>query len=552
MSIEQLIFNNVELLGYTHQNNFFGDKSFNYSITKNITLQGFVLDLQNTNGVKKIFNDTNQIKKLSQNFYQIIINNQNYGIGKIISLNFDAGNWVKTTRFNIEIEILQEVSLSNLGPAFTDINLTNKNFNLIKSFDESFSIEFDNQNKIIGGEHQIDIEYNANNKNANLINLAKRLALELLKTLPTDLSEGNYLVRDPGTFKVLYNETYDIINGKCGFNKKFNYGINNGKPFSIDRKISIDLNEEGIATAKEDCTIKAENNIPSLYDCAVQGLNEELPGSFNRCQNVFNFYKSNFDIDRNLNASILEKNIKINKFNGIIEYSIIFNNDKRSENQTYTWENTLTLDKDQNNIWNVSERGNINGIGKSSLIENIKYNNVEIAWNSIKNNIFSRIDNFWGTYAIEKASSALKIINTSVTRSPYQGTINYDYNYTDDPSLRNDLNDIKKLTVEISDDGRAGSLLPPIFKEFIIPNQNYTLIHNRNLKRQGSFSITLNAIVGIDNSNIFNGYSYFNQLKSIANSIYNGGNTDKYIESIDYNSNEIDQEITYSINFKYS
>lgn len=556
MSIETLVFNNVELLGYTHQNNFFGEKSFNYSATKTISLQGFVLDLQNTKGVEKIFNDVTEIKKLAQNFYQIVINNQNYGVGKITDLDFENGNWVKTIRFNATIEILSSVPLQDLGPDFDALVLNNKNLNLIKSFSESFSIDFDVNNKILGGQHSLEIEYNANNQNINVISFAQSLAQELLKTLPTQLSEANYTARPSNTFRFLNEESYDIINGKCGFNKNFSYALNNlNQPFSVKRNISIELNEEGIVSSIEECEIKAENNIPSLYECALIGFNQEITGVFARCQGIFNSYKNKFNISRNLNASPLEKNVKINKFDGIIGYTVVFDNDKRKENQKYTWENTLIIDRDANYIWTAREDGAIAGRGKSSfnVNENIKYQNAEEGWDFIKSNITTRLNSFWSQYAKNKASASLKILNNSITRSPYQGNITYNYTYTDDPTIRTDLGDIKKLSIEITDDGSAGSLLPPIFKEFIIINENYTLVQNRDLKRQGSFGISITADIALENQfKIFNGYEYFNQIKNIANSSYSGGDLDKYIESVDYTSNEIEQNVSYNINFKYS
>jgi hypothetical protein len=551
-----LIFNNVELLGYTHQNNFFGEKSFNYSITKTISLEGFVIDLQNTNGVKKIFNDANAIKKLAQDFHQIIINNQNYGVGKITALDFDSGNWVRTTKFKATIEILSEVPLQNLGPDIAGLILGDKKLNLIKNFRESFSIDFDVHNKILGGDHSIDIEYNADNKNVNVINFAQSLAKELLKTLPTNLSKADYTVRSSDNFRFLNNESYDIINGKCGFNKKFSYALNNiSQPFSVNRAIIVSVDQEGVATSEESCFIKAETNNPSLYQNALAGFNQEIQGVFSRCQNVFNFYKNKLNITRNLNITPIRKNVRINKFDGIIDFLIVFDNDKRKENQKYTWENTLTLDRDPNYIWSAKEDGSISGVGRSSSqsINNTKYNNSEEGWGIIRNNIQDRLTSFWNQYAKNKASNSLKVVSNSITRSPYQGKINYSYVYTDDPSIRTDLGEIKKLTIELTDDGRAGALLPPIFKEFILINQLYTLVQNRDLKRQGSFKISITADIALaGQSEIFNGYKYFNQIKNLANTAYAGSSIDKYIESVDYTSDEIEQSVVYNINFKYS
>ncbi len=72
-------------------------------------------------GLKRYLTMTVEITKLAKNFYNIVINNQNYGVGKLTLWVFDDGNWVKTTRFNAEIQILAEVPLQNLGPDFLKI-----------------------------------------------------------------------------------------------------------------------------------------------------------------------------------------------------------------------------------------------------------------------------------------------------------------------------------------------------------------------------------------------------------------------------------------------
>jgi hypothetical protein len=123
MSFETLVLNNIEVLGYNHQNNFFGEKSFHYSTTKTLSIRGYVLDLTNTVGVQDILTDTGKIKNIAQNFQKVIINGVNFGIGKFTSLSFDAGNWVRSTQFNADIEIYETASLQSLvSKEFTPSN----------------------------------------------------------------------------------------------------------------------------------------------------------------------------------------------------------------------------------------------------------------------------------------------------------------------------------------------------------------------------------------------------------------------------------------------
>lgn len=662
MSFEVLVLNNIEILGYNHQNNFFGEKSFHYSTTKTLSIRGYVLDLTNTVGVKDILTDTGQIKNIAQNFQNVIINGVNFGIGKFTSVSFDAGNWVRSTQFNADIEIYEMANLQNLvskefqalnyiisntsstnssllgekfyktdrfsfpstpvffsksgsyvlyfsisawivvtkndydafvGPGSppdrfsissasltppigtyngqgsfvgsitlsydslnpTDLNLSNKRFDLIKSFSETFNLDFDNNTKILGGTHSVEIEYSADNKDLSVIALAQSLATELLnKSIPTNLSEYNYATRQEGTYKVLVNESYDVINGKCGFTKTFSYGTNNNfRPYSINRNLNIDLGTDGVVTVNESCGIQAENDVPSLYDNTIIGLNEQITGAYLRCSGLFSDYKNKLNISGDLNTLPLQRSVRINKLDGTIDYEINFNNDRKIFSGS-VFEYTSTVDRNENYIYTISEDGSIAGIGSKNIISGMtsQYIAAQNNWNSIKNNISGRSYNLWLNQQ-DKVSNNFNLISENVSRSPYDGRITYGYKYSDDPSVRNDLGNIKKLEFEISDDGSAGTQLLPIYKEFIIPNQNYAIVQNRGLTRQGTFSISAKADIVLPGQyDVFNGFSYFNTLKTQVQNLYSGGNQDKYLESASFTSDEIEQNVSYSEVYKYS
>ena len=653
MSLQTLILDNIEVLGYSHKNNFFGENSINYSATKTLSIRGFVLDLQNTMGVKNIFNNTSIIKSIVGNLQNITINGQNLGIGKFTSLSFDEGNWVKTTRFNANIEIYVEIPLlsltsqefktaedsyianggtspvlnnlifyrtgnktngrfiyydttntyalssianfwritliSQLGgsivgvprfqiassaqtpplgnylgvPGFngtvilslntiTYLNLQDDRLSLIKSFSESFNIDTDLNTQNVNGTHTIEIEYNTDNVNLDVIKLAQKLAVDLLNaTIPLNLSNFNYASRLINSYYVLNNESYDVINGKCGFTRTFSYNQNYGsRPYSVKRNITIDIKEDGMGSITENTTIEAENSIPNLYANALIGLNEQITGTFNRCSGIFNVYKNKFNVSGNLNSLPLQRNLNINKYNGTINYEINFSTDKKFSAQNYTFEYASTLDRSENFIWTSSEQGTINGIGSQLL----RYNGAEVGWGVVKNNIVSRATNFWNANADDRASNNLNLITKQVSRSPYQGQITYNYSFSDDPTIRTDLGNIKKLDIEYQDDGAAGNNLKPIYREYIIPNNTYALVQNRNLKEQGTFSISAKADIALPNqTDIFNGRTYFDTLKTqVRNMLTNAGTSDRYLESANYSSDEIEQTVTYEEVYKYS
>jgi hypothetical protein len=541
-----MIFNNINLLSYDHENSFWGEKSFQYSSKKIFGIRGYVLDLANDNGVEGVFNQVLQLINNTKEFQNVIINGEAFGRGKIVSFSVDNGNWVKLTEYNATVEVYETCSLTNLNsPEFSSINLNNQNIYLLKNFSENFSVNFDTQNKVVEGEHSIEIEYDANNSTTPLIVYAQTLARELLKTLPTSVKESNYSVRN--NFKVYNSENYNLIDGRCGFRKRFSYNNENvAQNYSVKRSLSLNLNEEGIATVTENCEIKGEFDVPSLYENAYSGLNTEINGAKSRCDGFFNTYKTKFGISRNLNNVQIEKTVKINKFNGVINYTVSFDNDKKRENNSYTFESVQTLERNEKGVWNASESGEIIGHGGID-INFSKYTSAESGWNTVKGNILSRIQSFYNGYATSKPSNpSLKLLSTTINRSKYQGTISYDYVYTDDEEIQNNTNGISKTVVERTDTG-----LRPITKAFIIPNSptGYPVLQNRSLLQQGTYTVTVELEIGCLATD-FNSKSFYNQARSLAT--YPGVGNDSYLDSINYSTDEIERTIRLTATYLYS
>jgi hypothetical protein len=547
-----MIFDNVSVLGYSHENKFFGEKSISYASLKTFSIRGYILDLTSSNGVDKILQDYLEITKEAKTFQNIVINGENFGVGKVKSISVDPGNWVKITEYTADIEVLSEAPLQNiLSSEFSGLTLNNKQLRLLKSLNETFNVDFSNQDKTLRGEHSIEIEYDADNSNVNLIALAQSLATELLKTLPTSVDQANYNTRS--NYKTLNSENYDIINGKAGFTRSFSYNTSNNidQPYSVKREHSITLNEDGIAEVKESCEIKAESDNPSLYANALLGLDSQLSDVNVLYTRVFNFfiqYQNRFGIVNNINNHFISKEIQINKFEGIINYTIVYDNDPKKANPFYSWENTKTLDRGENGIWSVSEEGSINGIGKNGDLK--KYQNAENGWNTIKSGIFSRISSFYTFYAKIKSGSSLKLLNRNINKSKYNGSITYGYNYSDDPAIQSS-GDVKKIEIELSDTG-----LQLITKNFIIPNNRYTLLQNRTLLQQGTFTVSVKMSIGCISQD-FNGLNYFNIAKSYAGFNKRTGFLpadpfDVYLESASFSSDEVEKTVSYEEVYKYS
>jgi hypothetical protein len=562
-----MIFNDVELLGYNHENTFFGEQSLQYSSKKIFSIRGYILDLSNSNGSEGVFTKLQQLIESTKEFQNVTINGENFGRGKVTSFSVNADNWVKYTQYEATVEIYESCPLSNLNsPEFNSINLNDKNFYLLKDFSENFSVSFDTQNKVLDGEHSINIQYDALNTNTPLLVYAQALAKELLKTLPTSVSSGNYSVR--GNFKVLNSENYNLVDGRCGFKRTFSYNNENtGLNYSVKRNVSLNVDAEGIARATETCEIKGEYDVPSLYDNANSGLQQEISGAKGRCDAVLSAYQTKFNISRPLNDAIIEKNIKINKFEGVINYSISFDNDITRDKDKYTFESIQTLERNDKGIWTASESGDITG-NEPVDSKFSKYTSAEQGWSEVKPGIAGRINSFYTTYAKEKSSDpVLKLLRYNIDRSKYQGKISYDYAYTDDPELEfNNVDGITKINIEQSDTG-----LQPITKAFIIPNSatKYPVLQNRDLKRQGTYTIKVNFEVGCLTEEFDSKAFYEKALEYISfdsrsdlplgangggsiNTVLASDPKDPYLSSLNYTCNEIDRTAELTAEYIYS
>ncbi len=139
-------FQDVKLLSYEHRNNFWGDSGLEYGATISMSIKGYILNLANTSGVKSVFQACKSLADSLGSKQDIIINQVNYGLGKITNVSFDSGNWVKVTEYTVSIEILKEGNLTDLA---NDESFKNKilssisaTSHFLEEFSESYSIRW--------------------------------------------------------------------------------------------------------------------------------------------------------------------------------------------------------------------------------------------------------------------------------------------------------------------------------------------------------------------------------------------------------------------------
>jgi hypothetical protein len=541
-------FSNVKLLTYEHKNNFWGDKSFRYGSTISMSINGYILDLANTSGVKDIFNACKNLSDSLGVYQDIVIDGVNYGMGKITSVSFDSGNWVKVTEYTASIEIIGQGNLGAIN--YTDSDFSNSIINGIKSkaeyleeFNESYSIDYSSNEDGVSGTHSIDIKISSL-FTGNKIEFAKNLASFLFsKTFSENLSKLSYSKPPENSRKDLYSETYDSINGSCGFRRNFSYS-NTSDCFSVDRSVAVNLGQDGFTTVTESNTIIGECLSPTVFDSAFKAFSSQITDCYSRCNSAYNTYKSNFSIQGDLINEEMERSVTKNRFTGEIQYSVTFTNDKRVKNN-YIYEYTLDLSRSEDFIWNASESGSITGRGVLGSEE--KFKKAFSGWSAEKGAITSRVGSFYSANAeIKPSGSQLKLINKSTTHQPFDGVVSYSWSYTDDATL--DMsNSIRRKSIQITD-----SKATRIHNDFLIPGGSvkYAIAQAANQSKQGEREVSANLEISSP-TNPFVGNAFFDECVAIANA-NKGTGTDLYIDSFSFSSDEIEQNVDFSAKYKYS
>jgi|LauGreDrversion4_2_1035121.scaffolds.fasta_scaffold00699_4 hypothetical protein len=551
-------FQDVKLLSYEHRNNFWGDSGLEYGATISMSIKGYILNLDNASGVKNVFQACKSLADALGSQQDIVINQVNYGLGKITNVSFDSGNWVKVTEYTVSIEILKEGNLTDLA---NDESFKNKilssisaTSHFLEEFSESYSIDYSSNDDSINGTHSIDIKYSSlfpGDKIASAKNLADVL---YSKTFIEDLSKIAYKKPVESLRKDFYSETYDKIDGKCGFKRNFSYA-NNADCYTKQRSLSVSLEEDGIATITESNKINGNCLQPDLFGSAEIGFASEITGAFLRCSGALNNYKIPFGIQSGLVRDEVNRSVKRNKFNGEIEYSVVFSNDQRRKG-LYFHEYTLDISREQDYIWNVSEAGSIRGSGRAG--EQIKFDNAYTGWKIESPGISGRASGIYYDQAkIKPVGSSLKLINKTIDFEQFDGVVSYNFSFTDDLNLNMD-SEIRRTVSSITD-----SKPTMIHNDFIIIGgaSSYAVAQPANQSKQGELDIK--SDLEISSLTVpFVGNKYLNSGFRIATGVANDysisengtslKSLDGYLETLSFTTDEIQQTCTLNAKFKYS
>jgi len=405
---------NVTLLGLNQSYRFFG-AGFNYSNSKQLSIEGTLNDLTNSSGISGAWSGLYQVKN-NPNFEGVILNGFNFGSGRVLSSRFDQGNDVKVKGYSLDIEVFETGNLFNLtGTYYSGIRTDDIHF--LQDFSENFSFN-KKQNGGYSYNHNASIRFNSGLGDLGAQDAAKLLAKSIFTG--TNLGFAFYSGFTNKLGKRFYTESYNLIDNQCNFGETFDFDSNQGN-YSLTRTNNFSLDEAGAITVSENGIIKGIER--PTYLSAVAAIDNSLNGSYDRATGVFSVYAplNSYPL---INAPISQSRA-LNIFDNNLAYSISYSND-RSNSGAFFWNYTQNLTKTEG-ISVLTENGNIIGRGGDKTVA---YNNAKNGFTSVKNSAYQRGLSFYQTHNISPAQIFIESQNRS--DSPFRGLVDYGFVFTNE------------------------------------------------------------------------------------------------------------------------
>jgi hypothetical protein len=414
-----LNFPNVSVLGLSQDSRFF-EAGFNYSSLRRISIEGLVTNLIQTDGITGLWTGTNGVINTiynNQDYQDLYLNGYSFGSGRIESISFSEGNDVRTKSFSASLLVYDTGNTFNLtGYYYSGIDISN--FKYLDKFSEDYSFN----KKLNGGysyDHSMSVKFVSGDRNLNAIAAAQSLAKTIFTGSNLGLNFYSGYTNKQG--KRYIRESYNVINNECYFTERFDFDVNLGN-YSAIQTNSASLDDNGVITVVEKGVLRGIEN-PN-YQNAIAALGSQISGSYYRCSGVQSFY---FASGYTLNSYPLTQERILDIYGNRLEYVISFNNNPNNSG-TYFWDYTQQSSL-ENGITNIVEQGTIAGRGEN---RSLAFSAAQNGYSGIIVNISGRINNNFSNQLFSVPAFQL---NRKETYSPYNGLINYNYVYSNNPNL---------------------------------------------------------------------------------------------------------------------
>jgi hypothetical protein len=514
-------FTEAQLLGYSSRNNFLSDGEFRYGSTKLLSIDSYIdtrISNSDASGVKESQEAIMKLVSGAHDFQEIIINNYDFGSGRIISIDAQSSpswdlNQIRIGKHLFEIEISDsgENNLYNMtGNFLGGLKEKFSKHHLLESFGEDFKFTLTDSSEY-SYDHVVQAKYFSGAEVTDPIQEARELASGIFEQDP---SFGFLNSQRSGFYnadgKKYYKESYNLQTNDCSFEKHFEC-----KPryeefailFCSNLTHSIASDDNGIITISEKGDIMGldDDGGDRLYTSALDGLNELINSSFNRCTGVFSGYSGFYggSID-NLNTEYMSLSKSIDKLSSNLSYEIIYNNNSNISGATGQHSFLLELDSSEG-VRMVTENGTIKSfLSKGEQDPVSLYNQFDMDDASA-----TRCGLFYSG-AVDNKKSELNIwqtdrfnlTNSTLSYSVSGNNVSYTKMFTDDSTIIK-TNKISKMDVTTSDRFKTNNNTV-----YFIPNQSKEILHKRPTTTLASRTVSATCIYERPSTNFWTDISY--------------------------------------------
>jgi len=472
-------FTGAQFLNLSIDKNYKGANDFSLHLNKKITLEGYLYSKDATLGVGKNYSTISGILATDSGDYSdIIINNENFGKGKVLGISFPQGNPVRIGSYIYDIEIKENSDFSLLSTGLYGKYLTGLREQIL-DFSEKLNCNYARDKKTF--DHSISIQLNDTGQ--NLINSSRQIASGIFNdsiNLPiTNNSSGLYnLIKN---LKSTFKEDYDLVSNKINFSKNIEiYDSGDINNYTVYFTHNISKDSRGITSVSEDGEILllSSNN----YPFASGILSSLYSNAYNRCKDFFDKNKSFSSLSLNDSNNLITddlqnnpvefgSNYDLSMFN--IKYRVLYNNDPNIFNN-YSLEYSTSKNLSNLGLEEISENGSITYFGNSTTFYP-------------KSIIAQRTGQFSKIKSINENFSLLNSNNI------YQSRFGYSFvaSPNDNNILTNDSN-FNFISVEV-----ANNYPKDIVNEYIIPNHpsGFVLPNLSTMDTLQQININITAII---------------------------------------------------------
>jgi len=430
----------LEILGLTQQCDFWGD-NINYRNVQNFTVRGRVSGDRNAALIAPAWSGMSGLMTYSSGYLPIYAQGIFLGTGKFTQLQFAGGTDVRDKIFTAGFQILKSGDLSNVtGSTYVGLSGAFEFFPYLNSMTESY--QYSQQNNLTT-EFTRDINLALEKGYINQVTGVHQILSGVLGSManlgiyfnpiPTHLSGVEGVTRS-------INKAVDIINGTLSYSETFNY--QSGRSYVHEYQHSLSY-EEGIATVSEQGSVQGNRRTSGTGDrmqYTNSGWASASTGIFTRVSGVFTRWQDQFQNSGcPLDTQPMERNITRDYSRGLISYNYSYNNDPAYKSGFYhSYEQSLTI----NDLgWiDVSINGILNTrqIDVSGALSNLNTHYKTTIYPQVSGYAFSgysgSINFFKNPYCYGGYSGSLSLLNSKETYANRPAKIEYNFNFTDDPS----------------------------------------------------------------------------------------------------------------------